>query len=204
MKAALADIALEQDRDLPFPRMTRKRGLATAIRLDRERWRVIVPRQREETISVDEHIERAVADLFPTQVFKTVWQSGFNLHKRICDRFVQDRVVLAGDAAHLRSPVGGEGMNLGIQDTAALKRALLTALEENNPAALGPYDAERRSAVQSGVARITDWLTQNMLAVRPTLVVPIFRIAGFLLRIGPLRRLVMRRLSMLDDPSRRD
>lgn len=202
MRAALADIALEQDRDLPFPRMSRRQGLATAIRIDRQLWRVIVPRQRQETLPVHEHIQQAVADLFETMAFDSVWESEFNLHRRISSQFASGRIMLAGDAAHLRSPVGGEGMNMGIQDAAALRRALLVALERNDPHVLQDYARERRAAAESGAARVIDWLTRSVLASRPTLIVPLFRLANLILRLRPLRQRVMRGMAMLDDPSR--
>jgi 2-octaprenyl-6-methoxyphenol hydroxylase len=46
-----------------------------------------------------------------------------------CDRYVQPRLALVGDAAHCCHPVGGQGLNLGIRDAAALAQILQEAFE---------------------------------------------------------------------------
>ena len=66
-----------------------------------------------------------------------VWSSRFHVHHRIAARFVSGRIFLAGDAGHVHSPAGGQGMNTGIQDAAFLA-ALLGRGES--------YDAERLQA----------------------------------------------------------
>lgn len=206
MQAALADITLDQDVDLPFPRMTRRQGVATAIRIDDRSWRLMLPFTSQETsqesVSLDQRIERAVSNLFSTGAFTTVWKSEFKLHKRISSQFVNGRVALAGDAAHLNSPVGGRGMNVGIQDAAALKRALLTALEQDDTGPLSVYARQRRAAIQGGMFRLLDWLTRILMIGRGGLLFRTLRFAGILLRFRPLRRVALRRLAMLDDPSR--
>ncbi len=53
-----------------------------------------------------------------------LWSSRFRIHHRVAERFRCGRLLLAGDAAHVHSPVGGQGMNTGIQDGYALGRAL--------------------------------------------------------------------------------
>lgn len=58
--------------------------------------------------------------LVPESVYKLgkeVWQSSFHVNHRVCDRFHQGNVFLGGDAAHIHSPVGGRGMNIGFEDT---------------------------------------------------------------------------------------
>ena len=44
------------------------------------------------------------------------WTSAFRIHRRVADRFREGRCFIAGDAAHIHSPAGGQGMNTGIQD----------------------------------------------------------------------------------------
>jgi 2-polyprenyl-6-methoxyphenol hydroxylase-like FAD-dependent oxidoreductase len=205
MKAALADVRLGPAPALRSPRMTRNRGVATGIRIDEGQWRVIMPRgpDPQSRIPFGARIERAVSDLFPTPDYTTDWRSEFRLHRRISSRFVDGRVVLAGDAAHLTSPVGGQGMNVGIQDAHALTGAILETLEREDPAPLAAYETERRSAVEGGVVRVTDRLTRILLAGRGTVLVPALRLVGTALKLRPIRRLVMRRMAMLEDPSRR-
>lgn len=201
-QAALADLTFDQEQNVRFPRMTRKRGVATTLRIDDDLWRLIMPRASKEGPSLDERIEQAVTGLFPPCGYETVWKSEFNLHRRVSSSFAHRRVVLAGDAAHLTSPVGGQGMNLGLQDASALVGALGKALKRDTPASFSAYTSERRDAIETGAVWATDRLTQFLLARRGTFLVPFLRLFGFALRLRPLRRAVMRRMAMLDDPSR--
>ena len=61
----------------------------------------------------------------PAHVDALVWSSRFRVHHRVADRYRAGRIVLAGDAAHVHSPAGGQGMNTGIQDGYALGLSLI-------------------------------------------------------------------------------
>jgi 2-polyprenyl-6-methoxyphenol hydroxylase-like FAD-dependent oxidoreductase len=87
-----------------------------------------------------------------------VWTSRFHVHHRLAERHRAGRVVLAGDAAHVHSPAGGQGMNTGIQDASALGHALRAALG-GDPAALDRYQENRRPVAED-VVRFTDRLTR--------------------------------------------
>ena len=203
MQAALADLTFADDPDVQSSRMTRRRGVAIGIRIDEQRWRIIMSRTPDDGTPLDPRIEQAVTDLFGTEAYTTVWKGEFNLHRRIADPFVNGRIALAGDAAHLTSPVGGQGMNVGIQDANALRRALDEALDRGRATPLARYEAERREALEGGAVWATDTLTRGLLAREGAFLVPALRLMNLLLRIGPLRRLVLRRMALLDDPSRR-
>ena len=71
-------------------------------------------------------------------VTDVVWGSRFRIHHRVADTYRAGRLLLAGDAAHVHSPAGGQGMNLGIQDAVALADALTSVLSG------GLDDAARR------------------------------------------------------------
>jgi len=88
------------------------------------------------------------------------------VHHRVADVYRQGRVLLAGDAAHVHSPAGGQGMNAGILDAMSLARALNRALA-GDEAALDAYGAERRPVAQQVVA-LADRLTR-LATVRPAL-----------------------------------
>lgn len=201
VRAALADVILADDRELPFPRYSSRDGFAVAIRISVRLWRLILPYAPDET-PLEARVERAVARLFPhapsTGGYGTVWQSEFRLHNRVSDRFARGRIALAGDAAHLNSPVGGEGMNAGIQDAAALIDLLPGALDARDPAPLTAYASERRAAIREGVNPFTDRLTRVLLFRRGRWVTPILHVANLILRIRPLRRKLLRSLAMLD------
>ncbi len=61
-------------------------------------------------------------------VTDVIWGSRFRVHHRVADTYRAGRLLLAGDAAHVHSPAGGQGMNLGIQDAVALGDALAAVL----------------------------------------------------------------------------
>ncbi len=226
-RAALADVRLPGAAGLPFPRLATRPRLAVAIRLDREVWRLILPFPAREDRPLEERVERAIRRLFPARALGdhgSVWQSEFRLHRRVSSRFVAGRIALAGDAAHLNSPVGGQGMNAGIQDAAALTDALVSALrvggtvrgprpgsgsgsvpEAGAPESLAEYERTRRAAVERGVNPFTDQLTRLLLFGGGRLIRPALAAARFVLRVGPVRRRFLRRIAMLEGgPEDRD
>ncbi len=90
------------------------------------------------------------------RVREVIWGSRFRIHHRIAQTYRSGRLVLAGDAAHVHSPAGGQGMNLGIQDAAALADALVSRAPN---ASLEQYARNRRDVAQQVVA-LTDRLTR--------------------------------------------
>ena len=87
------------------------------------------------------------------------WGSRFRVHHRVADTYRAGRILLAGDAAHVHSPAGGQGMNLGIQDAIALADALAAVLDGDSDSLLDEYSAVRRPIAQQVVA-LTDRLTR--------------------------------------------
>ena len=86
------------------------------------------------------------------------WMSAFRVNCRLAASYRKDRVFLAGDAAHIHSPIGGQGMNVGMQDAFSLGARLAAALQGGDAGVLAGYEMERRpaaAAVIRGNARIT-------------------------------------------------
>jgi 2-polyprenyl-6-methoxyphenol hydroxylase-like FAD-dependent oxidoreductase len=81
------------------------------------------------------------ADLAPQAVR---WRSAFGLNVRVADRYRSGRVFLAGDAAHVHPPTGGQGLNTSIQDAYGLGWRLAAVLGGAPDALLDTYEAERR------------------------------------------------------------
>jgi 2-polyprenyl-6-methoxyphenol hydroxylase-like FAD-dependent oxidoreductase len=83
-----------------------------------------------------------------------VWLAGFRINERKVSDYRRGRVFLAGDAAHIHSPAGGQGMNTGMQDAINLawKLALVQRGEGQNQPLLDSYSIER-SAVGDQVLR---------------------------------------------------
>ena len=77
---------------------------------------------------------------------KLVWFSTYHVHHRVADHFRAGRVFLAGDAGHIHSPAGGQGMNTGIGDAVALAWRLAEAVRsEGARDRLDSYEPERLS-----------------------------------------------------------
>jgi 3-(3-hydroxy-phenyl)propionate hydroxylase len=202
LRAALADVRLHERDDGPFPRVTTAGVLAVGIRIERDLWRLVLPFGRDAEVQLDARIARSVRALFGQEAYDVVWQSEFHLHRRLAEAFTRGRVALAGDAAHLNSPVGGQGMNAGIQDAAALARAFRRALADDATAPLADYARERRRAVEGGVNAFTDTLTKVLLLGEGRFVPWVLRAADLAFHVHPLRRAFLRRLAMLDAPRR--
>ncbi|WP_405498205.1 FAD-dependent monooxygenase [Nocardia sp. NBC_00511] len=99
------------------------------------------------------------------EVHEIVWSSRFRVHHRLADHYRAGRVFLAGDAAHVHSPAGGQGMNTGIQDAALLGRLLAAVLAGTPATTLDTYETTRRP-VALGVVTFTDRMTR-MATLRP-------------------------------------
>lgn len=84
------------------------------------------------------------------------WSSAFFISSRAVDRLRYGRAFLAGDAAHIHSPVGGQGMNTGIQDAANLSWKLALAVHgRSDERLLNSYDAERLPIIRRLIASTT-------------------------------------------------
>jgi 2-polyprenyl-6-methoxyphenol hydroxylase-like FAD-dependent oxidoreductase len=95
---------------------------------------------------------RAIADM-KLQVQAVNWFSTYHVHHRVTDRFRKGRVFLLGDAAHIHSPSGGQGMNTGIGDAINLAWKLKSVLAGTAPdRLLDSYETERRAFAQQLVA----------------------------------------------------
>jgi 2-polyprenyl-6-methoxyphenol hydroxylase-like FAD-dependent oxidoreductase len=86
----------------------------------------------------------------------TVWTSVFRIHRRLADDYRAGRILLAGDAAHIHSPIGGQGMNTGVGDAENLAWKLaLVAAGAAGPGLLDTYTAERRPLATEVLRRTT-------------------------------------------------
>ncbi len=89
----------------------------------------------------------------PTQgggkVSQVHWSSRFRLHHRVADKYRRGRFLLIGDAAHVHSPAGGQGMNTGLVDACVLGRLLADVVSRRRDEShLDTYEALRRPAAK--------------------------------------------------------
>jgi 2-polyprenyl-6-methoxyphenol hydroxylase-like FAD-dependent oxidoreductase len=114
------------------------------------------------------------------------WSSYFHIHHRQVAQLRSERMFIAGDAAHIHSPFGGQGMNTGLQDVWNLAWKLDLAVQgHGNEELLDSYTAERRPVIKN-VIETTHFLTKamgtpNKLAqvLRNTFIPMVSRLAPF-------------------------
>ncbi len=83
-----------------------------------------------------------------------IWMTPFHVNERIADHYRTGNIFLAGDAAHIHSPVAGQGMNTGIQDAANLGWKLAAVHRGGDPNIFYSYE-EERATVGHAVLRAT-------------------------------------------------
>ena len=93
------------------------------------------------------------------------WLSFFRISERQVDRYVSGNVLLSGDAAHVHSPAGGQGMNTGVQDSFNLgwKLALILREGADRDVLLKSYHAERHPVAAMVIARAAAQTRMNMI-----------------------------------------
>jgi 2-polyprenyl-6-methoxyphenol hydroxylase-like FAD-dependent oxidoreductase len=98
---------------------------------------------RHENLSWND-VSKRVIDWMSIDVERVSWFSTYNVHHRVADHFRDNRAFLLGDAAHIHSPVGGQGMNTGIGDAVNLAWKLAAVVKGcADPALLDSYEPER-------------------------------------------------------------
>ena len=118
-------------------------------------WRLMAPAAdpgSEADLVTDEAVLAEVARLLrertgcdPSLIRDPEWVTSFRIHRRLADTYRNGRILLAGDAAHVHSPFGGQGMNTGIGDAENLAWKLAMVVNATaEPELLDSYEAERR------------------------------------------------------------
>jgi 2-polyprenyl-6-methoxyphenol hydroxylase-like FAD-dependent oxidoreductase len=101
---------------------------------------------------------------FSASISEVRWASRFHIHHGLVDRWRSGRIFLAGDAAHVHSPAGGQGMNISMQDARLLGDLLVDVIKGEKPdASLDDYERVRRP-IAADVVRTTDLMTRAILA----------------------------------------
>ncbi|MCT7657536.1 FAD-dependent oxidoreductase [Mycobacterium deserti] len=175
-----------------------KAGLTVVAPLPADVYRIVAPvadaPQEPSAAFVQQILDDRVGAGALT-ITEVLWGSRFRIHHRVADSYRSGRLLLAGDAAHVHSPAGGQGMNLGIQDAVVLGEALAAVLAGAPETLLDDYSAARRPIARE-VVEMTDRLTK--LATLPRAARPIRNAAISLAgRVPAVRRALAWRLSGL-------
>jgi len=151
-------------------------------------------------LTFDDVHDRVIGHLKFT-IDRVNWFSTYHVHHRVASKFREGRAFLLGDAAHIHSPVGGQGMNTGIGDAVNLAWKLAAVLSGSAAASLlDTYEPERIGFARRLVAttdRVFTIVTDHgPIAWRVrTRLVPL--LARFLFRLDAVRRFLFRTVSQI-------
>jgi 3-(3-hydroxy-phenyl)propionate hydroxylase len=115
-------------------------------------WRVLVPAAESDPdpiLLADAKKDQVFAGLLGSDMpVETLHRTIYRVHQRVAKQYRFDRVILAGDAAHLNNPLGGMGMNSGIHDVWNLCPKLIEILRNGaSDALIDLYDRQRRTVM---------------------------------------------------------
>jgi 2-polyprenyl-6-methoxyphenol hydroxylase-like FAD-dependent oxidoreductase len=144
-------------------------------------------------------VSQRVIEWMRMDVVRVNWFSTYRVHHRVADHFRKSRAFLLGDAAHIHSPVGGQGMNTGIGDAVNLAWKLAAVVHRRAKASLlDSYEPERIAFARRLVAT-TDQAFTGATSHRAIARLVRLRIAPllfpFLLKLATVRRLMFRTIS---------
>jgi 2-polyprenyl-6-methoxyphenol hydroxylase-like FAD-dependent oxidoreductase len=154
--------------------------------------------EREETLGWDD-VSKGLLQRLRVDVRSVNWFSTYRVHHRVASRFRRGRVFLLGDAAHIHSPVGGQGMNTGIGDAVNLAWKVADALRGRAPERiLDTYEPERIAFARRLVAttdRVFQFITRRgrLAALVRLHVAP--RVIPAAFRLPSVRRFLFRAVS---------
>ena len=158
------------------------------------------PADENSELTFDDVSPRAIAQL-QLVIAKVNWFSTYHVHHRVASSFRHGHAFLLGDAAHIHSPAGGQGMNTGIGDAVNLAWKLAAVLNHQAvDSLLDTYEVERirfaRRLVATTDRGFTLATSEGSIAQQVrTRLIPL--IAPWLFRWPPLRRLIFRTMSQI-------
>ena len=121
-----------------------------------------------------------------------IWESAFKISYRQVETYQSGRTFLAGDAAHIHSPVGGRGMNLGIEDAATLAWLIEQGKTDDYTAMRHPIGAQVLKFTQTQTKQLTQrGALQRFLQNT---------VAPLMLKVPAIQRLAVSRIAGLETP----
>ncbi|MER2063443.1 MAG: FAD-dependent monooxygenase [Alkalibacterium sp.] len=148
-----------------------------------------------------ESLKPRLEEAFQTKILDKKWFGDYKIHARTAVHFKKGNIFLVGDAAHIHSPIGGQGMNLGIGDAVNLGWKLAEVIGHDGPDALLETYEEERKGIAEFVVATTDRLFDVVVGdnrrsrLARQLLIPI--IAQLVDRTAPMQKLVYTLLSQL-------
>jgi len=178
-------------------------GALLALPLPDDSWRLVLNMDPDEDVGEALTLapfQRRLGELWeaPPVLSEARWLSRFSVQRRLAGRYRVNRVLLAGDACHVQSPLGAQGMNTGIADAFNLAWKIALFLQGiGGGRLLDSYETERRPVASSMLTRVDlasrSWFSRNLLvrSARDS----VLKFAG---RQSGFSRSVLRRMSQLE------
>jgi 2-polyprenyl-6-methoxyphenol hydroxylase-like FAD-dependent oxidoreductase len=138
-------------------------GLMVVAPLPEQHYRIVATVDRAPELITSDFIQHLLATRGPAsrpgRLRGIAWSSRFHIHHRVARTPRKGRVLLCGDAAHVHSPAGGQGMNTGIQDATSLAHELVRIGHDGDERRLENW-AARRHHVAADVVALTHRMTR--------------------------------------------
>lgn len=162
----------------------------------------VVPRDlADRTDLTYEDLRPRIEPILRVHATQVNWFATYRIHHRVAERFRVGRVFLAGDAGHIHSPAGGQGMNTGIGDATNLAWKLAEVLRGRaSPSILDTYEAERLPFARRLVAttdRAFQWIAGRGIEGRAFRTVVMPTVVPLATRYASVRRLLFLTISQL-------
>ncbi len=156
----LADVEMDWPLDLKEASLFfSKEGLLAVVPLPENQFRLIAAVDEDPSKPTLDDLVKLLDERGPAMkgiaIRHLLWSSRFRIHHRIAKTLRRGRILIAGDAAHVHSPAGGQGMNIGIQDAISLASALNEMLKNGSEVPLDVWEKNRQQIARS-VVKLTD------------------------------------------------
>jgi 2-polyprenyl-6-methoxyphenol hydroxylase-like FAD-dependent oxidoreductase len=206
MRFLLADVAIDWDlAENEIHVWFHRDGAFGALPFGGQKWRLIIERAadaaamtEEVTLDLVQQIAGERLERSGIRIRDPVWLSDFRINARMVDRFRDRRIFVAGDAAHIHSPLGGQGIATGIQDASNVAWKLAAVLRDAAPdSLLDTYDEERKPVARA-VLRGTSAASSLVFGMNPVVRFVRERIVFPLMNTAFVQRRLFARVSQLE------
>jgi 2-polyprenyl-6-methoxyphenol hydroxylase-like FAD-dependent oxidoreductase len=165
----LADVVLDHDDDLINLHLTQKGFAAFFPMPETNAYRIVgnltTKLAAKKDLVLDDVLPLLMEKVRQPLIIKDcTWFTTYRLHHRMADKFNQGRCYLIGDAAHIHSPVGGQGMNTGLQDAYNLAWKLAGVINQKLKSGILTTYASERMPVASDLLKTTDRVFKTIMS----------------------------------------
>jgi 2-polyprenyl-6-methoxyphenol hydroxylase-like FAD-dependent oxidoreductase len=138
-------------------------GLVVVAPFPNNRFRIVATVEDAPSNPAADLFQRVIDERGPRigshKIIRSIWSSQFHIEHKIAQRLRTGNLLIIGDAAHVHSPAGGQGMNTGIQDAVSLATAIRADKDNAEEEALIEWEKRRLKAARQ-VVNLTDRATK--------------------------------------------